>query len=142
MNVLLYEDGKFSTSVCTWFPDAANSVFPLLIATKDGRYYRLSRPVNSQAEFKPQDELIYLSDVPNPRNSHRLVDHIVNSLGDQLEPGVRGQLFALLETFQEDINRSEREMAKAHMRIQQLEAELRGANLPSSKADGLPTLPD
>jgi hypothetical protein len=56
-------DGK----VCVWFPDQNHSVFPDLLRTKDGDFYRCTRPVNSQDEIKPQDELLYLFEEPSPR---------------------------------------------------------------------------
>ena len=136
MDVLLYEAGGCGKERCIWHPDQDSSVFPLLLATKDGRYYRLREPVNSQSEFKPQDALVYLPETFDTGNPSRIIEHIVSSLGEQLKPGMRGRLLATLERIQEDSDRTTGELNRARAKIDQLEIELRTAK--SSTGDEFP----
>jgi hypothetical protein len=110
--------------ICVWHPDAYQTVFPLLLETTDGHLFRLTNPISS---IKPEHELVYLSEVFNPKSPKRAIDHIVDELGDRFDQEVKAQLLALLESFQRHIHTQASHLASQAMKITELELKLKAS---------------
>ena len=122
MNVMLGADpDQERDRTCVWYPVAYNTVFPLLLETTDGHFFRLAHPIGS---LKPADELTYLPEVFNPKNPSRAIDDIVNSLGDELDQKTKAALVARLEPFQRHLNAQAGRLTGMSMRIGDLERQL------------------
>jgi hypothetical protein len=121
MNVLLGGDQGPEKRACTWYPDANNSVFPLLLETKEGHLFRL---VNRIGEIRPDTELLFMIEVFTHKAPSRAIDEIVGKLGDELEPELRTRLLQLLEPFQRHMDGLARMAGEQQMRINDLEGRL------------------
>jgi hypothetical protein len=71
MKVILGADpDQLHERICLWHPDSESTVFPLLLETTDGHFFRL---VTRLKEIKPEDNLLYMLENYNPRKPPRIV---------------------------------------------------------------------
>jgi hypothetical protein len=123
MKVILGADpNPLRDRTCDWHPDADHMVFPLLLETTDGHLFRLMNPITS---IRPEHELLYLPEMFNTKSPSRVIDDIVNSIGDKLDPELKAELLARLEPFQRFVNAQGNQLTANAMKIDELEQKLR-----------------